>query len=514
MDMLKTILLAFLGICLGRGNSPAQTIGQVDPKAYTLGFSTYLFHTDKYAARFSIAADDEGYTYISGTTRDKNFPATVGAYQTALKGEADAFVAKLSPEGKIVFATLIGGSKREHHTGIMVDKQGYIFLVGGTHSPDFPVTQGAYDTSFNGEGEWAGDVYVVKMNPSGSDIVFSTFLGGKVEDTANQIGLDSKGNIVIAGATCSADFPATEGVIDDQYTKQDCFLSKFSADGGKLLFSTSLGNGLYEMITGLAIDDRDNIYATGFTFAADLPVTADAVRPRMIKSKVPGYEGGGDHFLAKIDESGTKILYLSYFAAGGNLATKVSWTGPNRLLVTGSVNEEGFPVTDNAMAAKSQGAWDGFISVFNSEDMTLSYSSLVGGKEADHIISAHFLNPDTVVIGGITSSPDFPLTENALFKEYPVWEKTFNGTFFGRRKAFVSVVDIKNSRLLYSTYLGGCFQFQIHPDKSGNIAYIAEAGQREASGMTGFPVAGDAAEEPPTYLMLGRLVLGEKSINK
>ncbi len=102
--------------------------------------------------------------------------------------------------------------------------------------------------------------------------------------------------------------------------------------------------------------------------------------------------------------------------------------------MTGSVNEEGFPVTDKAMVMKSQGAWDGFISIFNSDDMTLAYSSLVGGKDADHIISAHFLGPDTVVIGGITTSPDFPLTENALFKEYPAWEKTFNGTFFGRRK--------------------------------------------------------------------------------
>lgn len=119
------------------------------------------------------------------------------------------------------------------------------------------------------------------------------------------------------------------------------------------------------------------------------------------------------------------------------------------------------------MVVKSQGTWDGFISIFNSDDMKLTYSSLVGGKDADHIISACFLGPGAVVIGGITNSPDFPLTENALFKEYPAWEKTFNRTFFGRRKAFVSVVDVKSGRLLYSTYLGGCFQFQIHSDKAG-----------------------------------------------
>ncbi len=226
--MLKKLVLCLAAIISCQGILPAQTAGPANPTAYALGFSTYLSHTDKYAARFNVYSDADGCTYISGTTRDKNFPATQGAYQTALKGEADAFVAKLAQDGKVLFATLIGGSKREHHTGITVDKQGFIYLVGGTHSADFPVTPGAYDTSFNGEGEWAGDVYVVKMNPSGSAIVFSTFIGGKVEDTANQIDLDSKGNIVIAGATCSSDFPATAGVIDNQFTKQDCFISKFS----------------------------------------------------------------------------------------------------------------------------------------------------------------------------------------------------------------------------------------------------------------------------------------------
>ena len=106
------------------------------------------------------------------------------------------------------------------------------------------------------------------------------------------------------------------------------------------------------------------------------------------------------------------------------------------------------------------------------------------------------------------------MKENALYSEYPVWEKTFNSTFFGRRKSFISVIDIKNSKLLYSTYLGSCFQFRIHPDKFGNVSFVGEAGQREAAGITGFPITENALEEPPTYLMLGRLVLNDKPINK
>lgn len=109
--------------------------------------------------------DSKGYIYISGNTRDRNFPATEGAFQRELKGEADAFVAKFTPEGRIVFATLVGGTKREHHTGLAVDNDGYVYLVGGTHSADFPVTAGAYDTSFNGEKDWSGDVYLTFARP-------------------------------------------------------------------------------------------------------------------------------------------------------------------------------------------------------------------------------------------------------------------------------------------------------------------------------------------------------------
>jgi len=189
------------------------------------------------------------------------------------------------------------------------------------------------------------------------------------------------------------------------------------------------------------------------------------------------------------------------------MGSTLSWAAPNRLVACGSTKEDGFPITENALGNIRRGERDCFISVFNSDDMTLEYSTLFGGSESDSITTVSFLNKDTIIIGGTTISPNFPLTKNALFSEFPVLEKTFNNTFFGRRKSFISVIDIKNSKLLYSTYLGGCFRFQIHADKIGNVSFIAEAGQREAAGMTGFPITENALEEPPTYIMLGRLVL-------
>ena len=181
-------------------------------------------------------------------------------------------------------------------------RQVYIYIAGGTHSSDFPVTPGSYDTSFNGEGVWAGDVFLTKLNPTGTDIIFSTFIGGKVEETVTSGGIkiDSKGNIIIAGITRSNDFPLTKGIIDNENAKTHGFVSKLSPDGEKLLFSTFFGSSIMEMITGLAIDDKDNIYIAGGTFTADLPVTDNAVRKEII---MPNGGGKIDHFIAKINET-------------------------------------------------------------------------------------------------------------------------------------------------------------------------------------------------------------------
>ena len=496
-----------MAIILCSGSAFTQTTPQPDSSVYSLGFSTYLWHTDKYAAGFDICTDSDGNIYISGNTRDKNFPATEDAYQKEIKGEADAFFAKFTPEGELEFASLIGGTKREHHTGLIVDDEGYIYMMGGTHSSDFPVTEGAYDTSFNGEGAWAGDVYLTKIDPSGSEIIFSTFIGGEVEETVTGTGIkiDSKGNIIIAGTTRSQDFPITDGVIQKEITNSDTFIAKFSSDGDELLFSTSVGKGRQEMISSVAVDDQDNIYVTGFTATSELPVTDDAVRKNLITPIARGFKGGIDHFVAKINGNGTEVLYLSYLGAGGHMGSTLSWSSPNRLLVCGSTNNEGFPITDNAIQKEIKGDRDCSVTVFNSDDMTLEYSTVFGGSEADNVNSAYFLDDNTLVIGGKTNSPDFPLSDDALLSEYPSWEETFSSTFLGRRKAFVSVIDIKNQELVYSTYLGACFQSRTYADKMGNISFIAEAGQRGESGMTGFPVTDEAFREPPTYLMLGRL---------
>jgi Domain of unknown function (DUF3471) len=504
--MFKKISFILLAILLCQGILKSQTSQLKDTTVYTLGFSTYLSQIDKYASGVDIYIDNEGYTYISGNTRDKNFPATEGAYQTELKGDglADVFVAKYSPEGEIVFATLIGGTKREHHSGITVDDAGYIYIAGGTESSDFPTTEGAYDTSFNGARSWGGDVFVTKLNPTGTEIVFSTFIGGEVQETVGSGGIkvDSEGNVIIVGVTSSHDFPLTQGVIDNNENLHG-FITKLSPNGEKLLFSTFFGNSPREGLAGLTIDDKDNIYIVGATYTAGLPATDDAFRKEIM---IPESGYLIDHFIARINAKDHKISYLSYFATDAYSMSSIKWTKPNRLIICGSTLAEDFPVTDNAMNKKGKGNLDCYVSVFNSETMTLEYASLFGGSDQDRIMSANFINKDTIVIGGLSNSDDLPITENALYSEYPVCEKAFNSSFLGLRKSFVSVIDIKNSKLLYSSYFGSSHLFRFYPDKYGNIGFVAEAGQKSEAGITGFPVTKNASE-PPSYAMVGRLLL-------
>ena len=510
---MRQTTLILTAILLGQNSLLAEAARPVESVAYTLGFSTYLSHVDRFGAAFDIVTDGKGSIYISGNTRDRNFPTTDGALQRELKGEADAFVVKFTPEGNVVFATLIGGTKREHHTGLAVDDAGYVYLVGGTHSADFPVTDGAYDSSFNGEKDWGGDVYVAKINPSGSGLAWSTFLGGSAQETATGIAVDRDGSVVIAGTTASPDFPTTTEAIRRTCEGNDGFLARLRPQGDRLLNATLIGGNREDGITGLAIDDQRNIFVSGYTASPDLPATENAIRKKVDLAEKGGFANGIDLFLAKVNGNGTALSYLSYIGGRSFMSSDLSWTSPGKVMMYGSTCTKSLPLSDSAYSRESKGERDGFVAIFDSGNMKLEYSTLFGGSQFDFIRSGFFLGEDRIVISGETNSPDLPLTENALYSEYPVCDKTFNNTFFGKRRFFVSVIDIKKGRLAYSTFFGSGVRFQAFPDKQGNLAFVAEAGVREVP-ATDFPVSKDAFRVPPTYLMVGRLMLDDGTARK
>lgn len=493
---LKQILM--LCILLPGPELTAQYTVSENALKYVKGYASYFTQIDAFGPAFELFSDQEGYIYISGNTRDPDYPVSENAYQKELKGEADAFVAKFTPEGALVFSTLIGGSSREHHTGLTVDEEGNVYLVGGTHSSDFPVTPDSYDIFFNGEKDWGGDVFLVKLNPSGTHLEFATFIGGLAQETADVVHVDSEGNILIGGCTRSPDFPVTEGAIDKEFRGFEAFISKFSADGKELLFSTFLGGSGNDAISCITTDPENNIYAAGFTRSNDLPVTANALRKSGENTEESEWWDGTDNYLVKLNKDGTRRLYSSYIGGKSRPIESLGWYPPNILLVAGNTNSESFPVTRDALYKDYQGDRDGFISLFNAESLEPEYSTLIGGSGYDFIRAAFLLDHKQIVFAGETNSPDFPLTDAALDTVYPVSDSTYNSGFFGNRKFFISVLDIENKQLRYSSFYYGGKRFSIYPDGRGNLGYIGE---------TGIPVTENALVNTPTSLIMGRLEL-------
>lgn len=178
-----------------------------------------------------IVVDASGNIYVTGATYSSDFPVTAGAYDASYNGESDAFLVKLNPAGNSpYFATFLGGSAWDWSTGITIDVWGNVYLTGDTSSPDFPITPNAFDTTYD-RTDGDADVFVVKMNSSGTGLFYSTFLGGSFwdnDDDGEDIALDKNGNAYIVGATNSPDFPTTFDAVDKGWFYYEAFLAKLA----------------------------------------------------------------------------------------------------------------------------------------------------------------------------------------------------------------------------------------------------------------------------------------------
>lgn len=262
----------------------------------------------------AIAVDAADNIYITGSTTDSAFPTTTGAFQPTLKGNRNAFVVKLNPEGSgLLYSTFLGATDAAAtepfpacgnacHTqafDIAVDEAGNAYLTGETDTKNFPVTPNAFkpgksaaDCTRTTNGNFLGckEAFVCKLNPQGTALVYSTFLGGSGDDAGNGIAVDKSGNAYVVGTTQAPDFPVTNGLYANfQGGPGDAFLAKLNPQGSALLSSSYLGGSGNDAGTAIDLDSAGNIYLSGDTTSADLPVTANALQkerdtPVLVKS--------------------------------------------------------------------------------------------------------------------------------------------------------------------------------------------------------------------------------------
>jgi beta-propeller repeat-containing protein len=421
----------------------------IDP--IVLAYSTYL-GGNGFDGAGGIAVDRDGNAYVTGSTNSINFPTTLGTFETAFHGPAgylsDAFVTKFDPTGSaLVYSTYLGGSNLDEGSRIAVDATGNVYVTGITHSTDFPTTTGAFQTTT----DCTGDAYVTKLNPSGSALVYSTYLGGSGHEGGSDIAVDTLGNAYVTGSTNSLDFPTTLGAFQPVFAggigplpgPSDAYVTKLNPTGSGLVYSTYLGGSGNDFGSGIATDADGNAYVTGRTDSRLFPTTPGAFQP------VFALTGGGlfdyNAFVTKLDPTGCSLVYSTYLGGNGHdQGLAIAIDRPGNAYVTGSSVSTNFPTTPGAFQPVSRGAGDGFVTKLDPTGSSLVYSTYLGGTDIDAGYAIAVGAAGDAYVTGITFSIDFPTTADV-----------FQPALAGGADSFVTKLNPSGSGLVYSTYLGG-----------------------------------------------------------
>jgi hypothetical protein len=420
----------------------------IDP---VLAYSTYLGGSgDDFGSR--VAVDAAGNAYVIGSTSSANFRTTPGAFQATLRGGQDAVVSKLNAAGSaLLYSTYLGGRSDDGLGlgGIAIDASGNTYVTGLTSSFDFPTIPGAFQTTLRG----VRNAFVTKLNAAGSALLYSTYLGGSSEDYGLGIAIDASGKAYVTGIADSSNFPTTPGAFQTTCGLGGGFVSKLSAAGSALVYSTYLCGSSYG--SGIVVDGSGNAYVTGGA-GPDFPTTAGAFQTT--------YGGNSDAFVIKLNGVGSAPLYSTYLGGSyGDQGEGIALDASGNAYVTGFTYSSDFPTTSGAFQTTVDGLYDVFVTKLNAAGSALLYSTYLGGRNEDYGAGIALDASDNAYVTGHTQSFDFPTTPGAI-----------QITFGGDEDVFVSKLNAPGSALLYSTYLGGSSGdggSGIAVDASGN-AYV------------------------------------------
>ncbi len=404
----------------------APALANRQSKIYNLQSSDLLYGTflggSWIDSGLAIAVDAEGSAYVTGETLSVDFPAAPGAFDASYNGDYDAFVVKLDPAGTtLVYATFLGGGHEDWGQDIAVDAAGRAYVTGETSSSDFPTTPGAFDTSYNGGDLFPLDVFVVKLDPAGSTLVYATFLGGSSGDGGSAIAVDAAGSAYVTGETGSSNFPTTPGAFDTSYNGgwYDAFVVKLNPTGSALAYATFLGGSRDDFSAGIAVDAAGSAYVTGNTYSSDFPATPGAFDTSFNGDR-DIYDR--DAYVAKLNPAGSALAYATFL--GGrrpDVGLAIAVDAAGSAYVTGWTDSSNFPVTPGVFDTRYNGGDDGFVVKLNPTGSALAYATFLGGSDADWANAIAVDGAGRACVTGVTYSGDFPTTPGAF-------DTSFNGS--------------------------------------------------------------------------------------
>ncbi len=370
-----------------------------------------------------IIIGNNGFLYITGSTDSPDLPSGHTSLDSTYNGNGDIFVAILQPDIRgnydLVFTTYLGGSETDTPSGIIV-ADSLLYLAGTTSSNDYPATKGAFNENPNGEDEAFATVFSLN-NFNKVSIKYSTYFGGDKSESANSLAINKSGEIILSGTTLSDDLIITQGAYSSKYISgSDGFAAVLKPNAGgiaDLIYSTYFGGSGSDVVNSSAVTNDGKIILIGYTDSGDLPVTPQAVFGSL--------KGKNDIFTAVIDphlSNAEGLIYSTYLGGSSNdLPYSSLIDSSGRVTIAGMTESINFPTVSGSYDRTYNGMKDVFfvsLNINENPDKILGYSTFIGSNKNESAFALCALPDDRYCLAGTTDSRLYPITENALDKEF------------------------------------------------------------------------------------------------